>query len=831
MTLLVPKLDIRRFDSLLRDALDLVRAKCPDWSELNAGDPGVTLIEVFAFLTENLIYRVNRVPEKVYVTLLNLVGAQIRPPSAAAVDLTFTRSGTDGGDIEIPIGTQVGTGDGSITFTVTEGAVLKRGATSVKARALHCEFVEAEPAGAGTPQGLRIRKPPIIASTGDGQDVIVGVEAKPEELADVPSRAFGGKAFAVWRPADSYAQAVQEERSFVVDRASGLIVFPAPAQGARPPSADGREIRVWYRRGGGRSGNVGAGTLTALKTPGLKLNVTNEAAAAGGADGETLESAIRRTPVEVSSVRAAITARDFERAAVAVGGIARANAFALAQLWRHAEPGVVQILLVPAISPDALPEAAVTADVVNANRSEELRQRIEKIIDGKRPLGVRVAADWTKVRPVAASARVVVTRGEDTAAKAAAIRKRLNALFSPLNDRLLGRALRASDAYEAILAEPGVRYADGLRFTIGEAPSSNVNDIVRDPHQPRTWFAATNDALHRSLDDGDSWSIVFQAAGEQARCVRRHPGRPGLVALVTTRRGGGAIHLSRDCGETWSAAAAAFNCDVTDAAWIERDGKPLLLIATREGLSQFEPGGGTGPAPVSVDKALDTHGFYAVTASTSPSGAITVAVSARETAGVYLSSAGGVSGTFRPIGLKDKDIRTLVVQRFNARDYLWAAAQSEAGQPGDGAFRSELSASGAAAGDWQPLNIGWQGGTCQGLAFVDNLVFAASNRSGVLKMDMAAASLAWQAMRIDAGLPLRDRDRLLDVVTSVAAVSAQPSPIVLAGGAGGVFKSVDAAGHFVIAAPTEFADRIPLPPNWLYCAASHKIDVIEEDEG
>lgn len=830
MTIPVPKLDDRRFDALVRDSLDLVRARCPDWKELNAGDPGVTLIEVFAFLTENLIYRLNRVPEKLYVTLLNLVGAQVRPPSAAAVVLTFTRSGPDAGDVEIPIGTQVGTGDGSVTFTVTDGVVLKQGQKSVDARALQCEMVEAELAPAGRPQSFRIRKPPIIAPSGDGLDVIVGVAGKPEDLAGLPTRAFGGKAFAVWKPADSYAQAVQEPRTFIVDRASGLIVFPSGTEGAVPSSSgEAGEVRVWYRRGGGRAGNVAAGKLTAIKTPGLKLNVTNAVAAAGGADGETLEAAIRRTPIEASSTRAAITARDFERAAMAVGGIARAHAFALAQQWRHADPGIVQILLVPTIATDSLPEGAVTADVVIAHRSDELRKRIEQTIDGKRPLGVRVTTDWTKVRSVSVSARVVVTKGEDLAVKATEVRKRLNKLFSPLNEQLFGRALRASDAYEAILAEPGVRYADGLHFTIGEAPDRNVNDIERDPHQPRTWFVATSEALHRSLDDGDSWSIVFQAAGEQPRFVRRHGGRPGLAALGTTRASGGAVYLSTDCGETW-VSAAAFNSEITDAAWIERDGKPLLLIATRQGLVQFQPGAGTGPAPVVVDKALDTHGYYGIVASTSPSGAITVAVSARETAGLYLSASGGVSGTFQPIGLKGKDVRTLLVHRFNARDYLWAAAQAEAGQPGDGAFRMELSANGTGGGDWQPLNVGWQGGSCEGLAFVDGMAFGASNRAGVLRLDTTAASLAWQAPpRVN--LPGRDRDRPIDVVKAVAAGPGQPKTVVFAGGAGGVFKSTDGADVFAPASATMFTDRIPLPQDWLYCAAPHTIAVVEEEGG
>jgi hypothetical protein len=777
-----------------------------------------------------MIYRLNRVPEKLYVTLMNLVGAQVRAPSAAAVTLRFSRLGEDEGDVAIPLGVRVGTTDGSAIFTVTEAAVLKQGQPWVEAPALHCDVVEAELGGTGAVQSFRVQKPPIIAPSGDGLDVRVGVEAAPDELGDVPALSLGERAFAVWKPAGSYAEAVVEPRRVIVDRASGLVVFPAGVAGAAP-AAGAREVRVWYRRGGGRSGNVAAGQLSVVKTPGLKLAVTNPAAAAGGDDVETLQSAIRRTPIAATSMRAAVTARDFEREARAVGGIADARAFALAQQWRHADPGIVEILVLPEVDVDALPEGAVTADVVGAHRSEDLRQRVVRLLDDKRPLGVRVAVDWVKVRPVSVSVRAVVTRGENAAQKTQAIRRRLNALLSPLAGRASGRALRASDVYEAILAEPGVRYADQLSFTVDEAPSAGVNDLVADPHQPRTWFAATSGALYRSLDDGDSWTIVYQGADEQPAFVRRHRERPGLAALGVARPGGGAIHFSADCGETWSPAELSFNCPIYDAAWTTRDGAPLLLVATQQGLVQFQRGAGVGPAPVAVAGAADARGYYAVAASTSPSGAVTVAVAARETGGVFLSSAGGVSGTFKPVGLKDKDVRSLVTQRFNARDFLWAAAEAEAGAQGEGAFRLELAPSGDdGGGGWQDFNIGWQGGSCQSLTFVDGAGFAASNRSGVLSIDTGAAAPAWRPVRIDAGLPLHDRDRVLEVTAAVAAAPASPKPLVFAGGPAGVYKSLDGGERFVLASAETFIDRIPLPANWSYCAGAHAITVVTEDE-
>lgn len=837
MPLPVPKLDDRSYSDLVADALAVIDRTCPEWTDRNASDPGITLLEAFAFLTENMLYRLNRVPSKQYVTLLNLVGVQRRPPSAAAAQLTFTRSGEAAADVLIPLGAQVATGDGSVIFTVTQAVTLAKAAANVIAPALHCEQIDGELAGLGTGapgQSVRIKKPPIIAASGDGLDIVLGVEATPEELSDgVASRGIGGKAYAIWQPLDSFADATPDMRAYRVDRAEGIIIFAPIGDGtatlAQVPAL-GREIRVWYRRGGGRVGNVAGGTLTSLKNPQLKVAVTNAERASGGGDGETVEQTIRRGPLELTSMRCAVTARDFERIALTTGGIARTRAFAQSQLWRHADPGVVQILLVPSVDTSTLTDGGVTAAAMIDHRRDEVRARAEKLVGDRRPLGVRIAVDWTKVRPVSASARVVVTRGEDMTAIAARLRQRLNALFSPFRDQPFGRALRASDAYEAMLAEPGVRYADQLHFAIGEAPDKNVNDLIRDPHQPRCWFAATSLALYRSLDDGDSWEIVFLNAGDVPQFVRRHPDRPGLIALGATRGAGGVIHLSADCGDTWTKTAAMFNCEITDAAWITRNGNPVLLIATKDGLFQFQPGAGTGPAPIVVDKANDARGYYAVSAATLASGIVSVAVAARSSGSIYLSAAGGVSDSFHAIGLSGKDIRTLRTHRFNARDFLWAAARAEAGEQGEGAFRIELRASGIDDPDgWKPFNIGWQGGSCEDLTFVEGTVFAGSNRGGVLTLDATAAAPRWNATRLDAGLPIRDKDRLLEVCAAIAAAPGTPKSLVMSGGPVGVFRSTDGSDHFTLSSATDYTDRVPLPPNWLYCAGTHALTVVAED--
>ena len=67
-------LDDRRFQDLVNEARTRVARACPEWTEHNVSDPGITLIELFAWMTDMLVYRLNRVPDKVHVALLELLG-------------------------------------------------------------------------------------------------------------------------------------------------------------------------------------------------------------------------------------------------------------------------------------------------------------------------------------------------------------------------------------------------------------------------------------------------------------------------------------------------------------------------------------------------------------------------------------------------------------------------------------------------------------------------------------------------------------------------------------------------------------------------------------
>ena len=124
MVLPAPNLDDRRFQDLVDEAKRLVQRRCPEWTDHNVSDPGVTLIETFAFMVDQLIYRLNRVPDRLYVKFLDLMGVRLFPPTAAKVDVTFWLSAVQTAMVEVPVGTEVATlrteAREAISFTVLE---------------------------------------------------------------------------------------------------------------------------------------------------------------------------------------------------------------------------------------------------------------------------------------------------------------------------------------------------------------------------------------------------------------------------------------------------------------------------------------------------------------------------------------------------------------------------------------------------------------------------------------------------------------------------------------------------------------------------------------
>ena len=90
MPIRAPVLDDRNFEQLLQEAKNKIGSFTPEWTNYaGESDPGITIVELFAFLTENLLYRSNRVPELNRLKFLQLQSVPLRPASPAEGIITI----------------------------------------------------------------------------------------------------------------------------------------------------------------------------------------------------------------------------------------------------------------------------------------------------------------------------------------------------------------------------------------------------------------------------------------------------------------------------------------------------------------------------------------------------------------------------------------------------------------------------------------------------------------------------------------------------------------------------------------------------------------------
>lgn len=855
MPLPLPNLDDRSFEQLVDEARRQIIRSGVDWTDLSESDPGIVLLQLFAYLTETMIYRLNLLPDKAYTAFLRLLGVKIYPPAAASVILRFSRARAGARAVEIPRGRRVTLNrtDSKTeppVFVTAHDAAIPAHETFVDVLAHHCDWVEAELIGKGTGLPglvLTVHRPPIVAEL----DLTIAVEAQPGELDErAPAIQYDGRPFRIWREVENFTNIGPDPYVYLVDRNDGIITFAPAARIQNPDTSleetpqalaavpgNGREIRAWYRCGGGPDGNLAPDVLTVLKDSISGVQVTNPEAATGGRAAESIENALIRGPQELHSLQRAVTAQDFELIALySSRAVARAKAFTRAAIWTFAAPGTVEVLLVPYLPDDQRGGGQLTIEALRQQETEDARQQIEAELRQRQPLGTRSLVSYAEYTKVKVRMRIVVRPEEDRAAVRQRVTERLYLTINPLPTRYsrtgwpFGQALRASHIYDIALAEPSVRWVDRVRLLVSDVPDAEVRTLVADANQPDTWYAGAGETLYRSLNNGESFEQVNRFPDEQITVVHSHPDRPGYIAVATVLANGNEsrVYVSENCGETWEFTPFTLGFVVRDLAWMPRRNQPVLLLAADVGLFELIaiPGGGLNQ--LVVNPSDQDLGFYTIAASIYGAEGVNVAVAAQNTGGIYLSSDGGLTKSFRKIGLNGEDIRELAVQVIGTRSFLWAGAAAPGGEDvGKGCFVWELRGSEDDPLGFRPVSKGWKGGSCRGLAFLGSWVFAASHRGGVLRLDSSVSSAEWQMPDINCGLPLRDPGRFQPVDT---VASGTEGKLLMAGGIVGIFRSADEGIHYELVSKREFLERVTLPQTWLFVCDTPEIEVVPENE-
>src|ERR1700712_2974367 len=129
MALPAVNLDDRTFQDIVDEAKRLIPRYTPEWTNHNVSDPGVALIELFAWMSEMVLFRVNQVPDRLFVHFLNLVGIEPFPPSVAKAQVTFWLSAVQDIPVTVPAGLQVTTtgdrADNAVVFSTVDELTIR----------------------------------------------------------------------------------------------------------------------------------------------------------------------------------------------------------------------------------------------------------------------------------------------------------------------------------------------------------------------------------------------------------------------------------------------------------------------------------------------------------------------------------------------------------------------------------------------------------------------------------------------------------------------------------------------------------------------------------
>jgi predicted phage baseplate assembly protein len=178
----VPVIDDRRFDQLLTEVRTRIARYTPEWTpvwtDVNDNDPGITLAQLFAWMTELLTYRLSLVPELNYIKFLQLLGIELTAAQPATAQVTFPVSANFAGpSVIVPARTQLSAApsDGGQPVIFETDKALIAVAAPLAAVASFDGYAPLVVTGAneGATEGFL----PFGASASDGSALLLGFDA------------------------------------------------------------------------------------------------------------------------------------------------------------------------------------------------------------------------------------------------------------------------------------------------------------------------------------------------------------------------------------------------------------------------------------------------------------------------------------------------------------------------------------------------------------------------------------------------------------------------------------------------------------------------------
>ena len=463
LTPIPPAIDYtnRDYASFRQAMLELAAFRLPEWTDYSEADPGMLMVELFAYVGDILAYYQDRIASESFLAtaterrsilhLLRLIGYQLNPPVAAHAELQLTFSAPPNGQpttVTIPGGAQFATkGNGTppLTFeyigpdlTIDLASSLTYGPLPVQ----HSTTVSSEVLGSSTGvanQRFAFSKSPVI----------------PDSVVLTVDEGAGPRTWNLRENLLAYTDDNGREQVSSPDSPDYFLeydenwiasaVFGDGNYGRRPmPGAS--NIRASYRVGGGVVGNVAPNTITSAKTKIANLkSVTNVNPGVGGVDAETIDHAVRFGPLAFRAGRRAVTLNDYVALAQQAGGVAKVRA--VSRSWNRIDLYVA-------------PQGAAVTPAPAA-----LKQKLVAFFDDKRMVGTTVFINDPVPLPLRVDVEIWVEHNYNADFVTQAVRSVVQDLFS-FDNMDFAKTLYISKIYEAVESVPGVEAANVGTFRI-----------------------------------------------------------------------------------------------------------------------------------------------------------------------------------------------------------------------------------------------------------------------------------------------------------------------------------------------------------------------------
>lgn len=283
----LPNLDDESWQALVEEVRAVIPKYLPQWHDHTSSDPGLTLLELFAWLVEALVDNGDALPDKAFLHFAGILGLTPLPSRPAKVELLVTPNPNISRMVCVKPGLSVSTNRGRVIFETVEPICLGR---RRRVKAVEKRRVQNERLGIsdGTPnQRFRLKHRPLLLQHKDSFDQ----SAERKYALQIAVRIAGR--LQRWRASLELAHARPSAQVYMLNPEKATVQFGDGQRGRVPDR--GAVVMASYRAGGGTKGNVQARKLTRLLHPMEEISeVVNPRPATGGTDAESIEAFRKR---------------------------------------------------------------------------------------------------------------------------------------------------------------------------------------------------------------------------------------------------------------------------------------------------------------------------------------------------------------------------------------------------------------------------------------------------------------------------------------------------------------------------------------------------------